>query len=820
MDHSTKIRVLRQLARTAGDISATAIEKEAAKISTTLDSEANYDRITEAIEQLDTIAYRVPEVAVSTIRRLIRHLEKTDLSYDTMWDWPPEDLALYRGKGNLIAEALKLLDRIRYHRIEEVLDILTSNADSASDTVRKQVRIGLEHLAEYNIDVYFSGSDRAGLGSAPQFSILKWLEGLNSRNLQEIASSAAALCKHMLSPTMGSTSWDFQGVTLTSAPIRSSDDVKDVRGRSVELLMRLYKVANTISQKSEVIGALLEATRHPHRGDYGDELSQMIAENTVSVLGFLESLVRHEELQVIQRIEHDAYWRFRHANSDQVKEAALRVRDEVAIHSEYEIYRNLIGFEGVFENWENASSKEHDFGEIEAYRSAMAIEYAESIDEENWNEWRARILLFAKTESNDLATFPKFYAFLEQFSKSAPDLAMSLLRKDIDGIQLFAIPLLRGLWNGPLKADLRKLILDWITEDQQLVAVTKLFVSTEQVDDEILQTLLDKGIKTGNREVLVSIVNVALSKYPIGHKDYLKKYLLVAVGALCELRETGWLDQFWFRKDRGEILHDLGPEGCEVLLSSMLLVSNIDHQAEELLIPIARVNPQRVVEFFGDRQRYANEHERGRLYDAIPFSFHRLHEPLAKSPELVVNIVRQWFDDDGELFRYRGANLLKIVFPDFPREFESILLKLVQTGDRSNVDFVLSVLTNYEGQSFLHSICKEIIAVLPEDDDLHDRTMVVLDSTGVVSGEFGFAEAYERKAEEMKTWLTDKNDKVRRFAAEHSETLKRIAESERQRAVEEIALRKHVYGVRSQHSDHGAAERNHESESTTKSIDT
>ena len=63
-------------------------------------------------------------------------------------------------------------------------------------------------------------------------------------------------------------------------------------------------------------------------------------------------------------------------------------------------------------------------------------------------------------------------------------------------------------------------------------------------------------------------------------------------------------------------------------------------------------------------------------------------------------------------------------------------------------------------------------------------------------GEFGFAEAYERKVEEIRPWLADENERVRKFAAEYVESLENQAKAERRRAAEDIELRKHAYGVR------------------------
>jgi beta-lactamase class D len=72
---------------------------------------------------------------------------------------------------------------------------------------------------------------------------------------------------------------------------------------------------------------------------------------------------------------------------------------------------------------------------------------------------------------------------------------------------------------------------------------------------------------------------------------------------------------------------------------------------------------------------------------------------------------------------------------------------------------------------------------------------VILESTGVVSGEYGFVEAFERKKEEVKDWLNDQNEKIGAFAVKYQADLDKRIEWERKRADEDIALRKFKYGT-------------------------
>ena len=808
MDHSSKTKVLKQLARTGGEIAEGAFEKEAAKIASELENETRYDLLEQQIELLDIFAFRVPETAVEIVRQFIERLGALELTHHDGIDWPKADLTKYQNKNHLIVGVLKLLDRIRYHRLEDILEIFMSHSKNEDAEVRKQADQGLDHLAEYNINIYYSGKNRAGFGPAPQLKVLVWLEALDTAKQQRNSSAIIELCKHLLSPSMESTTWDYKAVTLSRASIPTTDAITDIRRRSLHLLKRLYGMATTTAEKMSVINAMLDATRTPHAGNYGDDVLDMVSEDTLEVLAFFKEFLPEENLQIVQKIEHDAFWQFRHAPNDDVKAAALEIRDLLAIHDEYAIYKNLIGFEGIFGDWEESLSKKPDFRGINEYRSARAKEYADSINAKNWAEWRDRIFRFTTTESNDLTTFPNFFEFLRQFAEKSPDLAFRLLTENLDDIRLFTIPLLRGLWKGPRKADLRALMLEWIAADRQLIAISKLFLSNDDIDEELLRILLDKGAEDANRDILILIVAVAASNYADGREDLVPNFFLPAVESLTKIKDAGWIEELWYRKELRDILQSLGEEGREIILNGMLVAGDIDYHAEELLIPLAKDNPERIIAFFGERLRYKEEIKPEERYDAIPFQFHELHETLADFPEIAVDTVRPWFDGNRAFFQYCGANLLKIIFPDLAEPFGAKLLELVRTGERQDIEFVLSVLRNYEGEPFLHGICREIVAILPEIDEFLGIVLMVLRSTGVVTGEFGFAEAYEGKIEEIKPWLNDENEKVRNFAADYVTGLKNTAKSERRRAEEDIELRKHAYGVREEEADEedGASE--------------
>jgi hypothetical protein len=85
--------------------------------------------------------------------------------------------------------------------------------------------------------------------------------------------------------------------------------------------------------------------------------------------------------------------------------------------------------------------------------------------------------------------------------------------------------------------------------------------------------------------------------------------------------------------------------------------------------------------------------------------------------------------------------------------FQQKLLNVIQSKEENDLLFVIAILRNYDGNSIIQDVCKEIIKLLPDGSNLIDELSIVLWDTGVVSGEYGFVEAYKKKIDEIQHWL-------------------------------------------------------------------
>jgi len=799
MDIKQKKSILSHLAQKADTAPAAlqAIQKESTKISTALQSESQYDNIADQLELLDTIAYRVYEEAVGTIQDLLERLKILELTYHEIPGFSAERLREYQNNFILMVRALEVLEHIRYHQPSEILDIFFDYSCYKDEGVVKQAKHGIKKIAGYDLDIFYGdGKDWLGLGWGPQEKVLEKIASFDETQKQKYFSAIIIACEQMLAPTISGTSSTYKAVTWRTGAVPAKDGVIEIRKEALHNLQNLYSLAKNVEQRKAILNAMEAATRTPHMGEYGDDVLAMIIKNTIAVMDFMKNVAVTEDMQIMQKIEHDAYWLFYRKGSldETIHKIALEIRDALYADKEYQKYRILIGFESVFHDWEKEGKEREDFEHERKYRETEALRLAECIDTDTYNEWKNRIISYAGTKSNDMATFPYFGKFLEHFGKNSPDLALQILSESSGKLENFIIAILCGVAETERKEDVYSLIDGWCEEGKYLFSLARFFEFSSEVNEELLKKILDKALASNHFDTLNQIISSASVQYNEYNKHLVKKFIIPALEKLTGHKNPGWVSSFWFRKQSSNILADLEVTEKKVILDNLFWLREIDYHAEEILFVIAKQAPELVIQFFCDRlSREKDEEDMGR-YDAIPYSFHKLSEPLSQHPVQAVDAVLDIYDGKYGAIGYGGARLLKNIFPTFPSEFQQKLQSLIQTKNENNLGFVLAILRNYDGNPIIHNVCKELVKILPEEDSLLTETIIALESTGVVSGEYGFAEAYENKIKEIDPWLVDEDERVRSFAVNYINDLKKQVETERERSDESITLMKHQYG--------------------------
>lgn len=809
MDSATRIKVLGRLAQSRTPAAEEAVDRACTEAFAVLTEGTHYDALEFALEVLGIVGFRRSEGAVAALSQFLKSVGNRELQHSEEFRGWGEALNKYRGPHTLMSKAIKVISGLRYLETPAVTDVLLWAAAHPDEAARKSANEALRSLAKYNLSVFYGTEDdsRRGIGAAPQVAVLDTIESKDDKFLINNLNGVLTLLEGLLSTSMESARWSSSAVTLSRAVTPAAGDVPTVRRRSVDFLKRIFGLAETKRQKLSMIGTLNAAARAESRAVVDKDYADMIVANALEVLALFAQIAEREpDLQIVQKIEHDSYWIHYHSPSDAVRSAALAVKAIIDVNSEYTIYKTLVGFEGVFGEWLGAQSDGSYSVASQDRRVQEAKILATRIPEDGFEVWKQRILTFAQTESNDMATFPVFYEFLADVAGAHPGFALDLLTNESDRLSAFLIPILRGVWDSDRQSELLPLIAQWIEEASSeakspLYACAKLFLSTKSVNLDVLERILAKAAQLKDAYVMRQVASVGIARSSDGsQRDQLKSLFLQALAGLTELGDTSWVSEIWYRKEVKEVVAELSSVERHEVLRNLRFLPQIDYQAEDVLAVIAEQEPGEVVDFLcarvyePDGRGRAEAENGGDRYEELPYQFHSLHEPLAANAAMVVQRVLNWYRKDASLFLYRGAKLLQLVFPGFPEPFQAALLQLIRTEDEKEFDFVSGVLRAYDGQSFIQPVAKQLINALPQESELLNEVSIALRNTGVVSGEYGMSEAYEKKRQEVLDWLEDPHERVRAFAANYVADLESMRDTEQRRSDESIALRRFEYG--------------------------
>src|SRR5262249_40868723 len=182
---------------------------------------------------------------------------------------------------------------------------------------------------------------------------------------------------------------------------------------------------------------------------------------------------------------------------------------------------------------------------------------------------------------------------------------------------------------------------------------------------------------------------------------------------------------------------------------------------ERVLALIGRNRPELVWRFFGARLSKDDDEEG---YEAIPYQLFHLDKVLNTDPDAAVNELRSWYRAGDNVFQFTGGRLQHAVFPSFTEQLAGAFVRLVEGGDNDAIEFALHTLHNYRGEATLHPVAKAIVARLAGDDSRLSRVEILLENTGIVSGEFGMVEALRERKTLMTGWLDDRSAVVNGFA--------------------------------------------------------
>jgi len=336
----------------------------------------------------------------------------------------------------------------------------------------------------------------------------------------------------------------------------------------------------------------------------------------------------------------------------------------------------------------------------------------------------------------------------------------------------------------------KELISKWVNEGKHLSECALVFNYVGEIEKTLINEIFKKAKEIKNKDaqndIFNNIIRSIVKNYP-KHKNT-KNLFINTIEELTKNENWNWIFNEW--RGRDLILKALIKKDIDIVLKNLLLVPDIKYSVEEILTPIAEKYPKKIISFFYKRFLVKKNKKHEDYYDAIPYSLHEVNKPLNENAEIIIPEILKWFNKKDYSLYWEGIPLIQAIFPTFDKVLEKELIKLIKSKNNKKVTIVLNILQAYEGEDFLHNVCKELIKEYPKNEDYRKEIFIVLSQMGGVSGEYGFVKGLKKKKEEIQSWKKDKNKVIQVFVKRYEAFLDKRILYEKKQADEVIELRK------------------------------
>ena len=695
---------------------------------------------------------------------------------------------------------VEVFDMLRYVDIERTFGALCQIYLAQSDVeTRDQVQKAVENLAKHDLRVW------ERYGPAVQSVLADAVERMSQADQESVRPLIVKVWDSALSSEITGTTWRANSVMLASGSAPVSPEIIRIRGRAIAGLFQLFKTAAADVQKREVILALREATRPSSRASYSNDLLKLTITDGSRVVEFFAGEADSLSYELRESMEHHYLFDYHRARELVEEEtdrfgcravakvlmgSIIHFRDRINTDEQYVRYKTLVGFETVLpEQWEE---EDRDFQKIEEFRTSEAERFIGEISADNEAGWFSFIERCAATKSNDGGTFPIFGKFLTSLGRRKPEITKRLLASASTDLLNFLPPILDGLYQSD-RTLWRQTLEEYLSAKANLVAIAMHWRSSKPLEPEIIKAVLEAAISSDDERSVEQCILYAMENGPGNGVPSNSELFSPALEYLTSKKNHRWVRWAWFAHKSLPFLDALTTGEVNALLNALLVVPKVEFQVERILCQIAPKHLALVWEFFGQRLKNRAARDDDYRYEAFPYQFHGLEKELSKDAALAVSIVRRWYGEDSNLFRFLGGRLLSTAFPNFGPEIADALGELVVNGTSVDADFVLAIMENYHGEPAIHEVLKRIVAKYPNDEKKLTGVSISFDSTGVVSGEFGYVDAFRRKKAAIEPWLTDDRPEVRAFAEKYVRQADLRIADEQRRAETGKALRELEY---------------------------
>jgi ppGpp synthetase/RelA/SpoT-type nucleotidyltranferase len=447
--------------------------------------------------------------------------------------------------GDIAKAIIGVLRQYRYVDVDLTFRALCQLHDWVEGEEDRNALIELaKALSKYNLDVWRQ------YGPVVQAGLVELIGAMSETDRSTHALILIPILEQVLSTELSSTTSSSDAMTIHRGAVGVSKQLLAVRAGAIDLLIQQFAFAESEPQRRAVLMTLQNSASYPIGSS--PEIAKMLADDRCIVLNFMTSIASTLSLHARQDVEDwvlRCYWNAAvpaiedvgHSLLDalaSVRSAALMFRDEVNSNEDFVTYKLLVGLNPVyFPAWE---SKDFHYENSEVYRNDRVAALLASISPENADQWFERVSRYAKSDSNDLATFATFGCFLTDLAMTQPAIVLEFIERMEPPLMSFLPVMLDGLMQSSEHEQTRARIISWIDEGEHLHNIICHIQFSGAFDEGMLVRAFERASELKDMRSVRNALFAAVNQFRDSSHALIERVFIPALVLLTESRDPGW----------------------------------------------------------------------------------------------------------------------------------------------------------------------------------------------------------------------------------------------------------------------------------------
>ncbi|MGG3940976.1 RelA/SpoT domain-containing protein [Peribacillus psychrosaccharolyticus] len=686
---------------------------------------------------------------------------------------------------HVVGVCLDILNEIRYYNIEQTLEILMDLANDEEKKIRDKSIEVLNNLSKYNLKVIEK------IGYVPQ---LKMINKINNTTLEvkiRLFDFLEKLFLNLLNFEFHDYSLiEYNKIGIQSGEIGVNEHLIKVRKQVITQLKELFESSRTEKVRLSCLKVLMEATKLPRKGNFDEDIEVLVLNNIDDIFDWLSQQYENYKLKEIKVLDGNINRLIKQYPSMNNIEKLITLESLIKGNRDYDVFKTLVGYDLSY-------GRELGWREVREQRNNKTFEYFEDIYLDNYSTWEVIILSIAECySSTEEGEFLNFRKFLFDLGKIKSDFAKELISKNEEKLGSFLSNIIAGIMSANFEDDFgEQLILGWLKDKKYIVQSANVFILIENINVELLKKIFECAKETNNIDAIYNIFLAILNKNEFYQQ--LSNLFIETIEVLSNHKQFYWTHHIWFEEN--SILKFLNSSQFDTILCCLENFDSIDVHEQELLKPICIEYPEKIVSFFERRlQVKIQKQSKGynRLidsYDVVPYNFYDMDKLLKEKSEIILPLLMGWLDKSEWWFQREATHLIKNIFPEFDEPLQNYLNDLIDNGQIEDAKKVLRIIKEFNGSPKTYELSKNLIKKYGGNQELMKGLISALTQTGVVTGIYGFVDAYRSIKKEIKQWQKLKNSEINKFVSEFTSYINRLIIHETRRADSDKEMMKRRY---------------------------